>query len=151
MVDDKKTGSLTVPKHAFPFGKGFWVIRANHRALHELENRGGARRPFGVVLASGDGSQSFYYDLLWAMSATHRHQAEPGVTFEEWLEELPTGDDWQSLVDKAYELLAEAMPRKKPEPEVGPEDDDEDDEGKSQPAPSEPETPPTSPGSTEYT
>lgn len=124
-----------------------WVIRANHRALYELEQRGGGRRPFQLVLADADGSQSFYYDLLWAMSATHRAKAAPDVSFEEWLEELPTGAAWDALVNKAYELLALALPRKKAdEPETEPE---EGAEGNLPPAPSEPGSEPI--GTTEST
>lgn len=135
--------SFTIPKHPIPFRDGFWVLRANHRALHELEHLHGGHRSFREIFANPDGSFTFEYKLLWALSVTHRAGGGQGVTFEEWLEHLPTGDAWEALIDKAYEMLTEALPKKKPPApaEEDPEGYAEDPEGNLAPAPSEPVQP----------
>ncbi len=138
--------AASVPKHPIPHGDGFWVIRANHRAFRELEDlearRTGVRRSFSAILATPDGSLSFYQDLLWAMSATHRDRlSETGkVDFLAFLDILPqAGDEWQKLVTTALEMCVNFWPRSEVAEHI------EDDEGNQSPAPSEPD-PPTGSG-----
>lgn len=133
--------ALTVPHFAEPLGDDHWVFRCNHRALYELENQPGGRVSFRWLLANPDGSLSFYYDLLWALSITYRLKCAPEVTFEQWLELLPTGEAWSTLLEKAYRTIYLAFPKVKADDES----EAEDDEGKTSPAPSEPE--PTGPSS----
>lgn len=141
--------AASVPKHPIPFGDGFWILRANHRAFRELEDIDarlhGRRRSFSAILGNPDGSLSHYQDLLWSMSATHRDRLKDPVVFQEWLDCLPQGDAWESLVTKALDMCAEFWPKgNDPEPEPEPERDpndpsEEDAEGNEPPAPSEPE------------
>lgn len=133
--------TFMIPKHAIPFRDGYWIFRANHRALHELEHLYGGERSFGDILAKPDGSYTYYYKLLWALSATQRASTEfADVTFVQWLEHLPTGPAWEDLLTKAYEMLSEAIPRKKtPDQVEGEPDPDGYAEGNLGPAQSEPD------------
>lgn len=133
--------AASVPKHPIPFGDGFWVLRANHRAFREIEEleerRTGVRRSFAAILATPDGSISFYQDLLWAMSATHRDRLSETdkVSFSAFLDILPHNRDWEILIAKALEMCVRFWPRV----EIEEAPSDEDPEGNLQPAPSEPE------------
>jgi hypothetical protein len=114
-----------------PFRDGFWIYRCNHRALRELEVSDGGQRDFLAIIVDPRNTLTHRQNFLWALSATHRQSA--GVTMEEWLEALPTGDAWEELYGHAHRMVREFLPTPKPEPEPV----EEDPEGNLRPTPSE--------------
>lgn len=128
---ERKTPAGSIPKHAMPFGDGFWVYRCNHRALRELEVNDPEGRSFVAIIADPRNTLKDRQNLLWALSATHR--ASANVTMEQWLEALPAGDEWESLWDEAMRMVREFLPTPPPEPE----EQEEDPEGNSRPTPRE--------------
>lgn len=88
----------------------YWIFRANHRAWHTIERVASK----GVLEWLSELGQARtlgpWHELAWALSSTHREKMANPPSYDDFLDLLPTGDQWKKFVILLSQIISEAFP-----------------------------------------
>lgn len=88
------------PEAAATLKSGTVVLKGDHRAWYELEALTG--QPMEVYLQNlSDSRLTRWYELVWALTATHRKHTGSKATYLDLVEDLPDGEEEWGAVKAA--------------------------------------------------
>lgn len=102
------------PKMCFTLGdRVSWEFRNDHGALYELTQHAGASDPIDyIVQAMNAGWTTCYlWEFAWAFSSQHRQKTYANLTWVQFLQLLPMGDEWKEFGIRLIKLVYEGMPK----------------------------------------
>lgn len=106
-----KKANLVVPERRLRMSDGSMMLyRADHRAWYTLERHTGQPLMQYMDGVSSSMPLTKLYDIAWALSASGRMREQSSLTFDQYLDLLPSMGDMQGFVSSLMEMLAEAFP-----------------------------------------
>lgn len=102
------------PKMCFTLGdRVSWEFKHDHGALYELTQHAQVSDPIDFIIEAQKSKWStcYMWELAWAFSFAHRQKTYSNLTWVQFLQLLPVGDEWVLLCLALIKLVTDGMPK----------------------------------------